>query len=129
MRMPVVHGFFLMVSLCAGIALGNESTDTVVRIAQIVIDPAQLDAYHAAVKEEMAESVRVEPGVIAIYAVAEKDHPNQLHFFEIYANDEAYRSHIASAHFRKYVATTESMILSRKLLETQPVQLSAKAAQ
>lgn len=100
---------------------------TVVRIAQLEIDPAKLQEYEAAVKEEMAESIRLEPGVLAIYSVAEKDQPNRLHFFEIYASDEAYRSHIASAHFQKYAAVTQAMILSKRLIETTPVQLSAQA--
>ncbi|MEQ4575224.1 MAG: putative quinol monooxygenase [Gammaproteobacteria bacterium] len=99
---------------------------TVVRIAELVIDPAQLDAYTAAVKEEMETSIRLEPGVLAIYSVAEKDKPNSLRFFEIYASEQAYRSHIESPHFKKYVAVTQPMILSRKLIETVPVQLSAK---
>lgn len=107
-------------------ACAEESDKTVVRIAELVIDPAQLDAYKAAVKEEMEESIRVEPGVLAIYSVAEKDKPNSLRFFEIYANDEAYRAHIESPHFKKYVAVTQPMIKSRKLIETVPVQLSAK---
>ncbi|MER8485435.1 antibiotic biosynthesis monooxygenase [Mesorhizobium sp. M1322] len=90
------------------------------------LDPAQLDAYKAAVKEEMEDAIDLEPGVLAIYSVAEKDKPNSLRFFEIYASEEAYRAHIASPHFKRYVATTQSMILSRKLIETVPVQLSAK---
>lgn len=98
-----------------------------VRIAQLEIDPAHLAAYQAAVKEEMAESVRLEPGVLAIYSVAEKDHPNRLHFFEIYASEAAYQRHIASAHFQKYFAIIQSMILSKTLLETTPVQLSVNA--
>ncbi|MDR6712478.1 quinol monooxygenase YgiN [Pseudomonas hunanensis] len=112
--------------LWVGSALAAEPAEKVVRIAQLVIDPAQLGAYQAAVKEEMAESVRLEPGVLAIYSVAEKDHPNRLHFFEIYASEAAYKSHIASAHFQKYVSTTTSMILSRTLIETDPVQLSVQ---
>ena len=100
--------------------------EKVVRIAQLVIAPAQLAAYHVAVREEMADSVRLETGVLAIYSVAEKDHPNRLHFFEIYADEAAYRSHIASAHFQKYVTATQPMILSRVLIETDPVQLSAQ---
>ncbi len=100
--------------------------EKVVRIAQLVIDPAQLAAYHTAVKEEMTDSVRLEPGVLSIYSVAEKDHPNRLHFFEIYADEAAYRSHIASAHFQKYVKATQSMIMSRVLIETEPVQLSTQ---
>lgn len=127
MRMPMLLSAMAMSGLFAGSALSSEPAGTVVRIARLVIDPAQLAAYQAAVKEEMAESVRLEPGVLAIYSVAEKDHPNRLHFFEIYADDAAYQSHIASPHFQKYLKTTKTMIVSKELLETEPVQLSAKA--
>ena len=123
MKLPALIGACAMACLPAANA-GADDANTVVRIAQLEIDPAQLAAYQAAAKEEMAESVRLEPGVLAIYSVAEKDHPNRLHFFEIYASEAAYRSHIASAHFQKYFAITQSMILSKKLLETTPVQLS-----
>jgi quinol monooxygenase YgiN len=97
-----------------------------VRIAELEIDPARLEVYTAAVREEMDASVRVEPGVLAIYAVAEKDNPLRIRFFEIYADEAAYNAHRESPHFRKYVATTKDMITSRKLIETVPVQLSSK---
>src|SRR5688572_30963836 len=121
-----------LIALVALLACAPVLADTafppgvVVRVAELEIDPAQLDAYKAAVKEEMADSVRLEPGVIAIYSVAEKDNPSRLRFFEIYASEAAYRSHIDSPHFRKYVEVTKPMIRSRKLVETTPVQLSAK---
>jgi quinol monooxygenase YgiN len=110
-------------------AQAQEATKTVVRLAELEIDPAQLEAYKVAVREEMEESIRVEPGVLAIYSVAEKDKPDSLRFFEIYASEDAYRAHIESPHFKRYVAITQPMILSRKLIETLPVQLSAKARQ
>ena len=69
--------------------------DIVVRIAELDIDPAQRAGFISAVREEMEEAVRVEPGVLAIYAVAEKDDPSRLRFFEIYANEAAYRDHLA----------------------------------
>lgn len=97
-----------------------------VRVAELEIDRAALQAYTLAVKEEMETSVRVEPGVTAIYAVAEKDTPSKLTFFEIYADEAAYRAHIASAHFRKYFETTREMIVCRKLIDALPIQLSAK---
>lgn len=121
--------FRIALAFCglAGSALHAQAqTEPVVRIAELVIDPSQLDAYKAAVKEEMQAAVQSEPGVLAIYAVAEKDHPSTMHFFEIYASEAAYRAHIQSPHFRKYVSTTQTMIRSRKLIETLPVQLSAK---
>jgi quinol monooxygenase YgiN len=104
----------------------TEDGDIVVRIAELDIDPIHRASFISAVKEEMEEAVRVEPGVLAIYAVAEKDNPSRLRFFEVYANDEAYRAHLESPHFRKYVAATGSMIRSRELIETQPIQLNSK---
>ncbi|TRO38258.1 antibiotic biosynthesis monooxygenase [Pseudomonas putida] len=127
MRMPILLGTIAISCFWAGGAFCDESTERVVRIAQIVVEPKDLAAYQAAVKEEISDSVRLEPGVLAIYSVAEKDEPNKLFFFEIYANDAAYRSHISSPHFQKYAAITRSMIISKSLLETKPVQLSAKA--
>ena len=107
-------------------ARAQEMQGPVVRIAELEIDPAQLENYKAAVKEEMQTSVRVEPGVLAIYCVAEKDNPARLRFFEMYADENAYRAHLESPHFKKYVTTTQPMIKSRKLIETVPIQLSAK---
>ena len=101
-------------------------TATVVRIAQLEIDAAQLPAYTAAVKEEMKDAVRLEPGVIAIYAVAEKGDPTKLFFFEIYRDESAYVSHREAPHFKKYLAITQPMIRSRRLIEAVPVQLSHK---
>ena len=124
----LVLGAAVVMSFLGGHALTGEAQSPVVRIAELEIDPSQLERYKAVVKEEIETSVRVEPGVLAIYAVAEKDYPNRLRFFEIYADESAYKAHIASPHFRQYVTATQSMITSRKLIETIPVQLSAKRA-
>ena len=97
-----------------------------VRVADIEVDPAQREAFVAAVTEEMDASIRLEPGVLALYAVAEKGSPSRLRFFEIYADEAAYDAHLESPHFQKYRATTEPMILSRALVETVPIQLSSR---
>ena len=97
-----------------------------VRIADLVIDPKQLEAFKAAVKEEMEDAVRLEPGVISIYAVAIKGKPNHIRFTEIYANEKAYLTHRETPHFKKYFETTKSMITGRELFEGEPVQLSGK---
>ena len=122
----------VLFSIATGLlSLGGCATDPrpavpFTRYAELEIEPSQLVQYHAAVKEEMATSVRVEPGVLAIYAVADSENPSKLRFFEIYADEAAFRAHIASPHFKKYVETTRSMIRSRVLRDTVPVQLSDK---
>ncbi len=116
---------FLAGLLCWSYAFSkSKPNDVVVRIAQLEIDPSRLEEYTRAVKEEMQDAVRLEPGVIAIYAVAEKDNPTRLHFFEIYANEAAYLSHRETPHFKKYLAVTQPMIRERKLIEAIPVQLA-----
>nr|WP_165253679.1 putative quinol monooxygenase [Paludisphaera soli] len=124
-RLTSIGGVVLALWL-SGVAVAQEARMPYVRIAELEIDPARLDAYKASVKEEMEASVRVEPGVLAIYAVAEKDHPTKVRFFEVYADEAAYNSHRESPHFKKYVETTKDMIKSRKLIETVPIQLSDK---
>ena len=102
------------------------SSGPFVRVAELWIDPAQLERYKVAVKEEIETSVRIEPGVLAIYAVAERDNVSKLRFFEIYVDEAAYKTHIASAHFRRYVEITKDMITSRALFDTVPILLGAK---
>jgi quinol monooxygenase YgiN len=97
------------------------------QVAEIEIDPAQLEEYKAAVHEQIETAIRVEPGVLVLYAVADKDDPAHVRVFEIYADTEAYQSHLQSGHFQRYKATTEKMVKSLKLLQTVPIMLGAKA--
>jgi quinol monooxygenase YgiN len=100
--------------------------DRYVRIAEIEIDPAQLEAYQAAIREEIEASVRLEPGVLALYAVADKEHPAHVTVFEVYADTDAYQAHLETAHFKKYKAATQGMVKSLRLRETVPIVLGAK---
>ena len=119
-------GGAVLAFLLSGHAVAQEPRMPYVRIAELEINPAQLESFKAAVKEEMEASVRVEPGVLAIYAVAEKDNPSRLRFFEMYADEAAYKAHRETAHYKKYAGATKDMLISRKLIETVPIQLSAK---
>ena len=62
------------------------------RLAELEIDPDQLDSYKAALKEEIEASIRLEPGVLTLFAVSVKDHPNQIRMFETYADVAAYET-------------------------------------
>jgi quinol monooxygenase YgiN len=100
--------------------------DRVVRLAELEIDPAHLEQYKAALQEEIATSIHVEPGVLTLYAVSVKDHPTQIRLFEMYANAAAYETHLQSPHFKKYKSGTVGMVRSLRLLETEPILLGAK---
>ncbi len=98
----------------------------VVRMAELEIDPAQLESYKAALKAEIDASIRVEPGVLTLYAVSVKAHPDQIRLFEMYADAAAYRSHLETEHFKKYKAATAGMVKALRLVETEPVLLGSK---
>ena len=98
----------------------------VVRVAKIQIDSTQLEKYKAALKEGIQTAVRLEPGVLALYAVSEKGNPTHITVFEIYANADAYKSHIETPHFKKYKSTTKDMVKSLELMETVPIVLGVK---
>ena len=96
------------------------------RSADWQIKPEHLEAFTTAVKEEMEAALRVEPGVLAIYAVADKNDPTRLTFIEMYADEDAYQIHRDTPHFQKYFHTTKDMIADRVLLEAVPVELRDK---
>ena len=125
-RCLVLGAFVLASSLGAG-AHADEMQRPYVRVAQIEIDPAQLESYKAIAKEQIETAIRVEPGVLTLYAVAEQDNPTRVVVFEIYADLDAYRAHIETPHFKKYKADTQHMVKSLKLVDTVPIVLGAKA--
>jgi quinol monooxygenase YgiN len=120
-------GVPLVIALAlGGCAAAEQPRHPFVRIAELEINPEHLDGYKAAVKEEIQTSLSVEPGVVAIYCVAEADKPSSLRFFEVYVDETAYKAHIGSPHFRKYADTTRHMIRSRRLIDTVPVVLGTR---
>jgi 4-carboxymuconolactone decarboxylase len=98
-----------------------QEEEQMVRLAKLVIDPAQLDAYNDALKEEIQASVRLEPGVLTLYAVSEKERPNHITILEIYADRQAYEAHLETEHFIKYKTLTMDMVKSLELVETNPL--------
>ncbi|MEP7143436.1 MAG: putative quinol monooxygenase [Ferruginibacter sp.] len=92
-----------------------------VRLAKLRIDSAQLESYKALLKEEIEASVRIEPGVITLYAVSEKDVPTHITILEIYADTVAYKAHLQTPHFIKYKTAVKEMVRSLELVEAIPL--------
>ncbi len=96
----------------------NFTTDKMmVRIAELEIEPGNIDEYISILKEEAEASVRLEPGVISIYPMFDIKNPTQIRILEIYANEQAYNSHLQTLHFKRYKTATENMIKSLKLID------------
>jgi quinol monooxygenase YgiN len=121
--LPLIASFLLL-----AIRRGSSKPldDGMVRIAELEIYPDQVDAYKAALKEEINASIRTEPGVLTLFAVSIKGHPEQIRLFETYRDAASYQAHVQSPHFKKYKEETRQMVKSLTLLETDPILLGSK---
>ncbi len=97
-----------------------------VRIAKLEIYPEHLAQYKKLLEEEITSSIKKEPGVLTLYAVAEKDRPNFITIFETYLDEQAYQKHLKSPHFIKYKTSTEKMVKNLELIPCLPISLGAK---
>jgi quinol monooxygenase YgiN len=119
LRLSVLITMMMIFVFCGQTSVQNKNQ--MVRLAKLVIDSSQLENYNALLKEEIEASVRVEPGVLTLYAVAEKNDPTHITILEIYADTVAYRSHLLTPHFIKYKNGTKDMVKSLELVEAVPL--------
>lgn len=118
---------FLTIILC--ISCGKEteqnqkfnSDKMMIRISEIEIEPEYLDEYLAILKEESKASVELEPGVISIYPMYQKENPTEIRILEIYADRKAYEAHLETPHFKLYKTTTLKMVKSLKLIDMNAI--------
>lgn len=129
MRLQKFGLLFVLIAMSAGSSAqkikkainGINPGEIMVRIAEIEIDSNFVDEYIAILKEESEASMRLEPGVICIYPMFEKENPTQVRLLEIYANKEAYESHLQTPHFMHYKETTLEMVKDLKLIDMEAV--------
>lgn len=95
--------------------------DGFVRLSKIEVSPQWINEYMQFAIEVGTVSLQTEPGVLTMYAVADKDNPCNVTILETYSSQEAYRKHIASPHFRKYKQGTLHMVNSLVLDDVTPL--------
>ena len=100
--------------------------DGIVRLSKIQVNPDYLEEYMKYAVEVGTVSLETEPGVLTMYAVADKENPCNITILETYASQEAYRSHVSSEHFRKYKQDTLHMVDSLLLDDVTPLNPNNK---
>src|SRR5689334_3053829 len=116
-----ITALFLMslftMATCRTVSVPVNPNELLVRISEIEIYRDSLPTYLSILKEESEASVRLEPGVISIFPMYQQKDSTQIRILEIYANREAYQSHIKSAQFQQYKTSTLSMVKSLQLID------------
>ena len=124
MKFPKVVLILFLVVFCIS-SYGQEKNkeqdvevdEMIIRIAKIKVYANHRDEYIAILNEEAAASIKLEPGVICIYPMYQKDNPNEIRLLEIYANKKAYQTHLETPHFKSYKEKTRSMIDTLELID------------
>ncbi|MDE6859718.1 MAG: antibiotic biosynthesis monooxygenase [Duncaniella sp.] len=97
------------------------AADGIIRYSVIEVVPDYIDEYLPLALEVGEISMRTEPGVLAMYPTISKEDSYKVTIMEIYASQDAYKSHIASPHFQKYKQGTLHMVKSLQLLDQNPL--------
>lgn len=90
------------------------------------IVPAEVENFKKALMENGAASVK-EPGCREFNIHILASNPNHIFIYEIYDNEAALQSHRQTDHFKKYSATTASMVAKREARPMTSIAVNYKA--
>ncbi|MBP2622776.1 putative quinol monooxygenase [Streptococcus oricebi] len=105
---------FLAEKLEAGSWLKED--DFLLRLAMLEIDPKHELAFQSLITDQMQQALDKERGVLALYALVDKQEPKRWYFFEIYQDEAAYEQHRQTLHFTSYLERTKELVLSKEFL-------------
>jgi quinol monooxygenase YgiN len=96
-----------------------------IRLSEIEVEASWLSEYLPILREEAVASVRLEPGVIAIFPMQQQESPTQIRVLEVYATRAAYEAHLQTPHFKHYKTATLQMVKALRLMDMTAVDLLA----
>jgi quinol monooxygenase YgiN len=118
---PITFTAAILLAMCSPTAMISEDKNQLVRLAVIEVDSSQIKPYNEFLREEIEASIRLEPGVITLYGVAEKSNPKDVTLFETYSDSSQYRSHLTTPHFQKYKQGTLQLVNHLELIQMRPI--------
>ena len=122
MKRFILPAQFFCICLIISFNSNAQINNNMYRIAKIKVDINQLEKYKVALKEQMNTAIKLEPGVLSYTVVADKKDLSLITIIEVYANLEAYQSHILTPHFKKYKDAVKDMVLSLELIDTELIE-------
>jgi quinol monooxygenase YgiN len=103
-----------------------QSSEVYINAVELVIIPSEMPKFLEAIKENAANAVK-EPGCREFNVSVLANRPNHVFLYEVYDNEAALNTHRATDHFKKYLATTASMVADRNVRAMTPIAFNAKA--
>ena len=102
-----------------------QSTGAFVSAVDLDIAPAEMEKFLAALKENGAASVK-EPGCQRFDIMVLASNPNHVFIYEVYNDAAASQAHRATDHFKKYAATTATMVVKREVRPMSQLATNSK---
>ncbi|EEJ73107.1 antibiotic biosynthesis monooxygenase [Lactobacillus ultunensis] len=94
--------------------------DYVVYMTEIGVQLGKGDEFANGVLKEMKTAVESEEGIMAMIAGTVMNQPNEWLSLEVYKTEEAYKSHLETKHFKKYLEATKYCVESKGLHLLKP---------
>lgn len=81
----------------------------------IKLKPGSGAAFRPIILENAEASVREEETCLQFQVLTAEDDPDTYFFYEVYTNAQALESHRETAHYKKFRAGTEEMVVDRSI--------------
>ena len=98
----------------------------ITRLFKLERDMAQEDYFNEVGGNNLTTSIKVEPGTLAMYATHVPDDPKTCYVFEVYADDDAYNTHVSSEHFKAFGKMAMEVLTDRAVYQLVPQLLVEK---
>jgi (4S)-4-hydroxy-5-phosphonooxypentane-2,3-dione isomerase len=97
-----------------------------INAVDLVVIPSEMPKFLEAIKENGANAVK-EPGCREFNITVLANNPNHVFLYEVYDNAAALDAHRQTEHFKKFQATTASMIVDRNVRAMSLIAFNSKA--
>lgn len=89
-----------------------------INIVQITVKPEHLADYQRVVTAQLENALKIDPGILAIYAGTKQGRPDDWVIYEVFQSEENYRNHIANPDHQKYVAASKDWVQNKQVDQT-----------
>jgi quinol monooxygenase YgiN len=93
----------------------NARSGRFVIIAEFEVKPGQLEQFLALASTDASQSVAREPGCHQFDVTLDREQPNRVVLYEVYADEAAFDAHLETPHLAAFRAGIESLIVSRQV--------------
>jgi (4S)-4-hydroxy-5-phosphonooxypentane-2,3-dione isomerase len=109
-----------------GMSASAQAGGVYINAVDLVIIPSEMAKFVEAIKENASNAVK-EPGCREFNVTVLANRPNHVFLYEVYDNEAALAAHRNTEHFKKYMATTASMVADRNVRAMSVIAMNTKS--